>query len=294
MPRSIGWCGRTIWSARRPRTCCSTWTTRRATRRRARRSHPRHRAVPGRTRRLAGLPALTAGRPDPRARGRWRSPRASARETGLDVEVMWGDDGFVVRFPEGDRLPDPLLAHPGSRRSRGTAPSPARCHLAVRGTLPRSRRACAAPAAAAARHADAALAAAQASGGPARRGVALRLVSDAARDLSGNPPRPLRHARRWSRLLARVRSRAIRVRTIDSPAPSPFAASLLFNYVANYLYDGDAPLAERRAQALSVDPGTAAGAARAGRAARAARHRRHRGRRTAAPAPRRPLQGPNG
>ena len=35
--------------------------------------------------------------------------------------------------------------------------------------------------------------------------------------------------------------------------PSPFAASLLFSYVANYIYDGDAPLAERRAQALSVD-----------------------------------------
>src|SRR5262249_11789160 len=33
----------------------------------------------------------------------------------------------------------------------------------------------------------------------------------------------------------------------------PFAASLLFSYVANFLYDGDAPLAERRAQALSID-----------------------------------------
>ena len=41
--------------------------------------------------------------------------------------------------------------------------------------------------------------------------------------------------------------------TIDSRIPSPFAASLLFSYVANYIYDGDAPLAERRAQALSVD-----------------------------------------
>src|SRR5205814_10340781 len=40
---------------------------------------------------------------------------------------------------------------------------------------------------------------------------------------------------------------------IDSRVPSPFAASLLFSYVANYIYDGDAPLAERRAQALSVD-----------------------------------------
>ena len=50
-----------------------------------------------------------------------------------------------------------------------------------------------------------------------------------------------------------MRSRAVRVVTVDAQTPSPFAASLLFGYVANYLYDGDAPLAERRAQALSVD-----------------------------------------
>ena len=41
--------------------------------------------------------------------------------------------------------------------------------------------------------------------------------------------------------------------TVDSAMPSPFAASLLFGYVANYIYDGDAPLAERRAQALAID-----------------------------------------
>ena len=41
--------------------------------------------------------------------------------------------------------------------------------------------------------------------------------------------------------------------TADSDQPSPFAASLLFSYVASFLYDGDAPLAERRAQALAVD-----------------------------------------
>jgi ATP-dependent Lhr-like helicase len=55
-------------------------------------------------------------------------------------------------------------------------------------------------------------------------------------------------------LLRRMKERRIRVRTVDSRTPSPFAASLLFSYVANFIYDGDAPLAERRAQALSVDP----------------------------------------
>ena len=53
--------------------------------------------------------------------------------------------------------------------------------------------------------------------------------------------------------LRAIRERRLRVVTVDSTTPSPFAASLLFGYVANYLYDGDAPLAERRAQALSID-----------------------------------------
>ena len=48
-------------------------------------------------------------------------------------------------------------------------------------------------------------------------------------------------------------NRTLRVHTVDTRTPSPFAAALLFSYVANYIYDGDAPLAERRAQALSID-----------------------------------------
>ena len=53
--------------------------------------------------------------------------------------------------------------------------------------------------------------------------------------------------------LQRVARRDIRVMGVDTPLPSPFASSLLFSYVATFLYDGDAPLAERRAQALTVD-----------------------------------------
>jgi ATP-dependent Lhr-like helicase len=54
-------------------------------------------------------------------------------------------------------------------------------------------------------------------------------------------------------IASRVRRREIRLVTVDTQSPSPFSASLLFGYVANYLYDGDTPLAERRAQVLSVD-----------------------------------------
>ncbi len=53
--------------------------------------------------------------------------------------------------------------------------------------------------------------------------------------------------------LRAIEQRQLRVHVVDTRKPSPFAASLLFSYVANFLYDGDAPLAERRAQALTID-----------------------------------------
>jgi ATP-dependent helicase Lhr and Lhr-like helicase len=54
-------------------------------------------------------------------------------------------------------------------------------------------------------------------------------------------------------LLAGIRARQIRVVVVDTDRASPFAASLLFDYVGQFLYEGDAPLAERRAQALTLD-----------------------------------------
>ena len=55
-------------------------------------------------------------------------------------------------------------------------------------------------------------------------------------------------------LMSRVRAREVAVVEVTTPTPSPFASSLLFGYVAQYLYEGDSPLAERRAAALSLDP----------------------------------------
>ncbi len=53
--------------------------------------------------------------------------------------------------------------------------------------------------------------------------------------------------------LRAIEQRQLRVHVVDTRKPSPFASSLLFSYVANFIYDGDAPLAERRAQALTID-----------------------------------------
>ena len=54
-------------------------------------------------------------------------------------------------------------------------------------------------------------------------------------------------------ILTQVRSRRIKVVAVETAKASPFAQSLLFNWVATYMYEGDAPLAERRAAALSLD-----------------------------------------
>ncbi len=54
-------------------------------------------------------------------------------------------------------------------------------------------------------------------------------------------------------VLRGVARREVRVAHVETGQASPFASSLLFDYVAGYLYEGDAPLAERRAQALSLD-----------------------------------------
>ena len=54
-------------------------------------------------------------------------------------------------------------------------------------------------------------------------------------------------------LLAGIAQRRVRVLEAETAKPSPFAASLLFGYVGAFMYEGDTPLAERRAAALSLD-----------------------------------------
>ena len=55
-------------------------------------------------------------------------------------------------------------------------------------------------------------------------------------------------------LTGQLEMRKVRMVETETEVPSPFARSLLFGYVAAFLYEGDSPLAERRAAALSLDP----------------------------------------
>ncbi|MGW4247449.1 ATP-dependent helicase [Nocardia sp. NPDC004722] len=54
-------------------------------------------------------------------------------------------------------------------------------------------------------------------------------------------------------LLGRVARRQVRLVEVETATPSPFANSLLFDYIGQFMYEGDSPLAERRAAALSLD-----------------------------------------
>ncbi len=55
------------------------------------------------------------------------------------------------------------------------------------------------------------------------------------------------------RLMRDIESSAVRILEVETTEPSPFARSLLFGYVGAFIYEGDSPLAERRAAALSLD-----------------------------------------
>ncbi|MBF6334023.1 ATP-dependent helicase [Nocardia transvalensis] len=56
-------------------------------------------------------------------------------------------------------------------------------------------------------------------------------------------------------LLVRIARRKLRLVEVETAAPSPFANALLFDYIGQFMYEGDSPLAERRAAALSLDSG---------------------------------------
>ncbi len=171
---------------------------------------------------------------------------------GPDVETMWADDGFVLRFPDTDAAPDPdlLVLDPKEatdlvlRQLGSTALFAAKFReSAARALLlPRRRAQGRAPLWQLRKRAyDLLSVASRYPSFP----MLLETYRECLRDVFDIPA--------FLEVLRDVEKRQVRVHVADSRTPSPFASSLLFSYVANYIYDGDAPLAERRAQALSID-----------------------------------------
>ena len=190
--------------------------------------------------------------------GRIHAPWAMAvverarTEKGLDAEIMWTDDGFVVRFPETEEPPDPELMLPASdeveslvlRQLGNTALFAAKFREAAARALllPKRRPGGRSPLWQQRKRAADLLAVASRFGSFP---MLLEAYRECLRDVFDMPS--------LVGTLRRVEQRQIRTVTVDSATPSPFASALLFTYVANYIYDGDAPLAERRAQALAID-----------------------------------------
>jgi ATP-dependent Lhr-like helicase len=171
---------------------------------------------------------------------------------GPDVETMWSEDGFVLRFPEADAAPDiePMLLQPAEaadlvmHQLGSTALFAAKFRESASRALllPRRRADGRTPLWQQRKRAyDLLSVASRYPSFP----ILLEAYRECLRDVFDMPA--------LMEILRGVGDRSLRVHTVDSRTPSPFAAALLFSYVANYIYDGDAPLAERRAQALSID-----------------------------------------
>jgi ATP-dependent Lhr-like helicase len=177
---------------------------------------------------------------------------ARIKAAGLDVETMWNEDGFVLRFPESDAPPDTdvLMMDPEEaaqlvlNQLGSTALFAAKFREAASRALllPRRRADGRTPLWQQRKRAYDLLAVASRY---ASFPMLLEAYRECLRDVFDMPA--------LMETLRAVQSRSIRVHVTDSRTPSPFASALLFSYVANYIYDGDAPLAERRAQALSID-----------------------------------------
>jgi Lhr-like helicase len=171
---------------------------------------------------------------------------------GPEVETLWSDDGFVLRFPDTDAPPDVdwFMVEPGEAtglvlRQLGTTALFAGRFREAAGRallLPRRRADARSPLWQLRKKSYDLLSVA--SRYP-KFPLLLEAYRECLRDVFDMPA--------LVETLRAVEQRQLRVHVVETRKPSPFAASLLFSYVANFLYDGDAPLAERRAQALTID-----------------------------------------
>ena len=172
-------------------------------------------------------------------------------QSGLDVQAMHSDDGIVLRLPETEDVPtfSPVFAPEDVERAvqdevGGSALFASRFRECAARALLLPRR------------------------NPGKRTPLWQQRQKSAQLLSvasqyGTFPIVLETMREvlqdvfdvpgLVQLMADVEARRVRVVEVETQQPSPFARSLLFGYIGAFMYEGDSPLAERRAQALSLD-----------------------------------------
>ena len=173
-------------------------------------------------------------------------------EYGLESDAIWSDDGIIVHLPDADEPPgtDLVLIDPdeledrvvgelgGSalfgarfRENAGRALLIPRAYPGKRTPLWQQRLKSQTLLEVAKRY--------------AQFPIVLETYRECLRDVLDVPG--------LQDLLRKLHSRELSLVEIETPTASPFASSLLFDYVATYMYEGDTPNAERRAAALALD-----------------------------------------
>ncbi|HEX6742673.1 MAG TPA: DEAD/DEAH box helicase [Solirubrobacteraceae bacterium] len=178
--------------------------------------------------------------------------RRIREEYGLESDAIWSDDGIIVHLPDADEPPgaDLVLVDPdeledavvaelgtsalfGARFRENAARSLLipRAYPGKRTPLWQQRLKSQSLLEVARRY--------------AQFPIVLETYRECLRDVLDLPG--------LTELLRGLHRREINVVEVETPTASPFASSLLFDYVATYMYEGDTPNAERRAAALSLD-----------------------------------------
>ncbi len=175
-----------------------------------------------------------------------------SEQLGIDVEAMWSDDGIAIRLPDSDALPptDLIAVPPGELDDLlldRVAQSPMfaarfRENAARALLLPRRRPNMRTPLWQQRLKAHDLQQVAKRFGSFP---IMLETYREVLSDVFEVP--------RLKQLLQSIASGQVRLVEVESAQPSPFASSLLFDYIASYMYEGDAPAAERRMQTLTLD-----------------------------------------
>ena len=173
--------------------------------------------------------------------------------TGMDPQAVAGDDGIVLRLPEAESEPDgSIFAFDADEIADIVAEQVGNSALfasrfrecAARALLlPRRNPGKRAPLWQQRQRAEQLL-------DVARKypsfPIILETVRECVQDVYDVPA--------LTEVMRELGHRHIRIAEVTTEQPSPFASSLLFNYTGAFMYEGDSPLAEKRAAALALDP----------------------------------------
>jgi ATP-dependent Lhr-like helicase len=168
--------------------------------------------------------------------------RRIREEYGLESDAIWSDDGIIVHLPDADEPPgaDLVLVDPDELEDAVVAELGTSALFGARFRENAARS----------------LLIPRAYPGKRTPLWQQRLKSQSLLEVArryAQFPIVLETYRECLRDVLDLHRREINVVEVETPTASPFASSLLFDYVATYMYEGDAPNAERRAAALSLD-----------------------------------------